>query len=719
MLGEAFTIVGIIVLVILVGVFALLASTYKKVPQGKALVRTGQGGTKVILNGGFVFPVLHQVEMMDISVKNIDIYREGKNGLICKDNLRADIRVAFFIRVNPSEVHEVAQTIGCDRASDKELLETLFEAKFSEALKTVGKQFDFIELYSSREELNQRVRDAIGVNLNGYQLEDVAIDYLEQTSMDLLDSNNILDSEGIKKITELTAKQHVQANLLRNDEIKRIKQQDVERQEAVLELERQQAEAEAKQKREVSIVQSREEAESEKVRQEERLKSEQARIRTEEEMGIAEQNKARQIIVAEKNKEKTEAVEQERLSKERDLEMNERERIVELARIEKERAIEEERRNIQDVIRERVTVEKAVVQEEEKIKDTKAFAAADREKAVAIKLAEKRAEESLVQELKAAEAAKEASKLKAEQLQIEAEAEMNASEKQAVAKKTLADANAAEIAAQGLAEAQVMEAHAAAKAKQGEAEASIIEAKAEAEAKGIELRGEAEAQASEQQGLVDADLAIKKGLAEAQVMEAKAVAIEKTGLAEAKVSESKALVEAKRIQAEAEAMKAMDSVTADMERFRLNLNARKDIEMAKINVQKEVAEAQAKVMAEALKSAKIDIVGGESLFFENMMKAISGGKSVDAYVNGSEVLSEVKTNLLGNGNGDYKLGDRLKAFIGQFGLSSEDVKNLSVAALVNQLSKKASDEPTQGMISRLMDTVQNMGIGDRKAGDFL
>jgi uncharacterized membrane protein YqiK len=716
---------------IILGMAALLAKTYKKVPQGKALVRTGVGGTKVVFTGGMVFPVLHQYEMMDISVKSIEIQREAKNGLICRDNLRADIRVVFFVRVNPESVQEVAQSIGCSRASDKQLLETLFEAKFSEALKTVGKQFDFVDLYNSREELNKKVRAAIGINLNGYMLEDVAIDYLEQTPLEYLDANNILDSEGIRKITELTAIQHIHANQLRNEEVKRIKQQDVARQEAVLELERQQAEAEAKQQREVSIIRSREEAESEKIRQEERLKMENARIHAEEEIGVAEQNKARQIIVAEKNKQKTEAVEAERLEKDRQLEMNERERIVELARIEKERALEEERRNIQDVIRERVVVEKAVVQEEEKIKDTRAFAQAEREKAVAIKLAEMRAEESLVQELKSAEAAKEASKLKAEQSVIQAEAEMASSEKLAMAKKTMAEASASEIAAQGMAEAQVLQAKAEAEAKRGEAEASVIVAKAQAEAKGIEMRGEAQAQANEKMGAVEAELSVKRGMADANVLEQrmtaeakgldiKAAAVEKYGLAEAKVMETKALIEAQRIKAEAEAMKAMDAVTADMERFRLNLNARKDIELARIQVQQAVAEAQAKVLAEALKSAKIDIVGGESMFFDNMMKAISGAKSMDAYVQGSEVLSEVKTALLGTGTLDGgTIGERIKGFLGQFGMTSEDVKNLSIAALMGQLTAKASDGETKGLLGSLLKAAQSLGIADKQVGNFL
>ena len=100
--------------------------------------------------------------------------------------------------------------------------------------------------------------------MNGYVLDDAAIDYLEQTPVDQLDFQNILDSEGIKKITDLTAKQRVLANNITREKEKTIKKQDVEAREAILELEKQQAEAEQKQLREVSVITSREEAESKK-----------------------------------------------------------------------------------------------------------------------------------------------------------------------------------------------------------------------------------------------------------------------------------------------------------------------------------------------------------------------------------------------------------------------------------------------------------------------
>jgi uncharacterized membrane protein YqiK len=307
----------------------------------------------VSFSGIVVFPVIHKAELMDISVKRVEIDRHGTNGLICMDNMRADIKVAFFVRVNqtPDDVLKVAQSVGCARASSQEAIVELFDAKFSEALKTVGRQFQFVDLYNSRDKLKDGILKLIGTDLNGFVLEDVAIDYLEQTPITLLNPDNILDSEGIKKITELTATQKVLSNKIDNEREKTITKQNVETREAVLEMQKQLAEAEEKQKREVASIKAREEAEAKKVQEEQRLKSEQTRISVEEELQVATQNKDRQIIVAQRNKERTDAVEKERVEKDRQVEVTERERIVSLARIAKDREVELQQKDIQSVIR--------------------------------------------------------------------------------------------------------------------------------------------------------------------------------------------------------------------------------------------------------------------------------------------------------------------------------------------------------------------------------
>ncbi|WP_373710028.1 flotillin family protein [Kaistella sp.] len=676
----------IVTIVVIIGLLVWIVSMYKKIIQGKVIVRTGAGGTKVFYNAGLVVPVLHKMEIMDISVKKLDVERTGSNGLICKDNIRADIKVTFFIKINKStaDIINVAQTIGCERASDMEVLRTLFDAKFSEALKTVGKKFDFVELYEARSEFRAEIIAIIGTDLNGYILDDCAIDDLEQTPLSFLKADNILDSEGIKKIIELTAAQNIKSNLIRRDEEKTIRKQDVEAKEAILALDRQLAEKDEQQKREIANIKSRELAETLKVDEEERLKSETARINTAEKVAVAEENKDRLVIVALKNKERTEAVETERVEKDRALEQTERERIVTLAQIEKDKAVEIERKNIQDVIRERVVLEKGVVQEQENMKDIEAFKTADREKKVAITLAEKSSEELFIKRIRAAEAEKEAAVQKAAEINIDAEAQMAASEKQAQARKMLAEAKAKEDATFGLSEAQVMY---------------------------------AKADANERQGIVDAVVVEKMAMAEAAGMTAKATSSRDLGFAEAEVIREKAMAEAKGIEEKANAMKKLDGVGKEHEEFKLRLNKELQVDLAEINIQKDIADAQASVIGEALKAAKIDIVGGETMFFDQIVGQITKAKGFDRLVNHSEHITEIKDSILGDGSMEGgNLLEKIKGFADKYGISSEDIKNLTVAGLLIELQNRSKDESEQGLFSNLMSMAKNLGLTDKKLG---
>ena len=114
-----------------------------KVEQGKALIRSHvfSGKVDVSFTGGLIFPVWHKAEIMDISVKTMVIDRSGSDGLICRDNIRADIKVTFFVKVNKTKDDVDQGRAGHRlRASQRtsDTLEELFSAKFSEALKTVG-----------------------------------------------------------------------------------------------------------------------------------------------------------------------------------------------------------------------------------------------------------------------------------------------------------------------------------------------------------------------------------------------------------------------------------------------------------------------------------------------------------------------------------------------------------------------------------------------------
>ncbi|MGZ3100366.1 flotillin family protein [Streptomyces sp. H72] len=662
--------IGVLVCLLLAAVVLfVVARLFRKVEQGKALIVSKMRKVDVTFTGQVVLPVLHKAEVMDISVKTIEITRAGKEGLICRDNIRADIRISFFVKVNKTaeDVVKVAQAVGTARASDRDTLQELFHAKFSEALKTVGKQLDFTDLYTKREELRYRIIEVIGVDLSGYHLEDAAIDYLEQTPLTQLDPANVLDAQGIRKITELTAVEHVRTNEAQRTEEKEITRQNVDAREAILELERRQVDAETKQRREIETVRAREEAETARVVEEERLRAQSAFLKTEEQLGIQRENQGREVAVAQKNRERVIAVENERIEKDRLLEVIARERETQLTRIAAEKEVEAEKREIADVIRERVAVDRTVAEQEEAIKKLRAVEEAERQRQAVIIAAEAEAQEKLVKDIKAAEAAEQAATHRAAEELTLAEARLKSADLDARAKLRLAEGVQAESAAEGLAAVQVRD----------------------KEAEVIEKAGRAEAQATEARLRAEAEGAKAKALAEAAAVGEKLKA-EAAGLTE-----------------KAAAMAALDEASRGHEEYRLRLEAEKDIRLAGLDVQRQVAEAQATVLATGLENADINIVGGESVFFDRLMSSIALGKSVDGFVQHSETAQALAKPWL---DGTSSFTDDLSRVLGS--VSTADVQNLTVSTLLMKLMK--TGDADSGALEQLLSKAGELGLADTR-----
>lgn len=696
--------IGIIALIIggLWGV-KKIKPTLIKVKQGEGLVRSRPktifwaGGVDVFFKGAYVIELFDVWEFMDISVKTIEIDRRGRDGLICQDNIRADISVSFYVKVpkNAEAVERVAETVGCQRASDINTLKELFAAKFSEALKSAGKKLDFEELYTKRDDFRDRIIEVIGKDLNGYQLEDAAIDYLEQTPLESLDPENILDAEGITKITDRTATQHVATNKLRRAAEKEVKREDTEAREVILELERQEKDKEAEQARLVATKAATEQSATRVAQAEEMAKAEEARIRAQEKIEIENENKVREVEVAKKNRERVVAVEEERVEKDRSLEAIQREREVELRRIEKERELEVERKNIQDVIAERVAVEKNVAQEEERIKELRLLEEARREKEAKVIAAQADAEEAAIRLTREAEAKEVVARSDAKAKLTKVEAELEAAEREAQAKIRLAEGIQAEQAASGLAEARVLEAMAAANEKEGLAKARVMEAQAPAE----ESLGMSKVNVQKAQFETHAEGTRLKMTAEAEGTQAKLSA-------EAEGSRLKAQAEAEGIAKKAEAMKQLSDATQAHEEYRLRLDMEKEVALEKIQAEMSIAEQQASVLAEAFRSANIDIIGGDGAMIDKIYQAASFGRSLDAFAKGGPVAANL-TN--GYKNGHRSLASDIKDVLS--GVKTEDIRNLSLAKLLNQMSEGSSGAE-RVKLKKVMETVTNMGLSD-------
>jgi hypothetical protein len=302
------------------------------------------------------------------------------------------------------------------------------------------------------------------------------------------------------------------------------------------------------------------------------------------------------------------------------------------------------------------------------------LAQANREKETVRIAAEAAAQESLVKQVKSAEASEEAAKFRARERTVTADAELDTADKLARAKIRLAEGTQAEAAAAGLADARVREAQTIASEKQGMVEARVALEKLQSEAVGREKVGLAEARVTleklqadaagqEKLGLAAARVTLeqlqadaigreKQGMADARVKEAEASAVEKRGAADASALRDRMNAEATGIAQKAASMKALDEAGRGHEEFRLTLDKQKTIELEELHVRRDVAASQAEIMSRAFANAKINIVGGDGQFFDKFVRAVSVGQSMDAAVDNGATIRSLLAQVTGGANGE-------------------------------------------------------------------
>jgi hypothetical protein len=278
-----------------------------------------------------------------------------------------------------------------------------------------------------------------------------------------------------------------------------------------------------------------------------------------------------------------------------------------------------------------------------------------------------------------------------------ADATLDAADREAKAKIRIAEGVKAETAAPGLANVQVKEADATAIEKVGLAQAKVTLEQMNAEAGGKRVKGEADAHVKE----IDADATEKHGRAEAAVLREK-------GIAQATAIHEKLNAEAAGLSEKAKAMHELDEAGRGHEEFRLRLDNERVIALEGIEARRQVAEAQARILADALKAAKIDIVGGESIFFDRLVNAISMGKSVDGFFDRSESAATVLGNYL---SGEANLPEDLKEVLSNPRLSAQDVQSLTLSTVLTKLMK-GTDKEGQGKLKELADKAKELGIDD-------
>lgn len=645
-------IIGGMVFLAAMAIIIFITSCYKRISKtGEALIitRFGNKNQEATLSGAFVWPVVNNVERMDITRKSIAIVREGVKGKVgdeyeglhCKDNIRANIIVNLYFGVNPvpEDVIQVAKNFTAFGASDLETLKIHFAPKFSEALKTAIKHFDFADLYTNRLGFRDKVKELLMNDMEGFKLYDVVIDKIEQTPIEAHDAQNVLDSDGIRKISEITAAKNILTAEIREKEKTEIKKSSVDGEQARLQLSRTLVESQEKTNREEEHIRI-EESTKVKIRSEEaRLETEKARIKTDQDIQIDEETSKREVEVTKINNDRTVEIQREHVTRAKDVEKVQTEREVVEVSLEKDKFVEKQKGEIATLVADRTATEKGIATQQELTKDIHVKSESERNKFVAIKLAEAKSEAVAVEKTTIAKADLESTRNIVEKDTLIAENKLVIATKEASGKEVLAAATRIEKAAEGLAQADV-------------------------EARNTEV------------ALLQATVTEKQGLAQA-------VVTEKQGLADASKVRELGLAVAQSDEAKYKAMSTIDGETRTHEINKLEIDKSKEIQLAEVEAQKVIATKNAEVMAAAMGKANIEIIGSGDMF-DQIKNGLVSSKALDKRYDSSDVLQKLFGSYT---DGSRDFATDLKEVLSKSEVSTGDIGNLALANLLGGLVK--------------------------------
>ena len=284
------TIVLLVIAAILIILF--LSRYYRKATREISVVRTGQGGQKVVLDGGcLALPFLHKVAEVNMRTSKLDIERAGPKSIITKDRLRVDVAAEFYVRVQASieGVATAAQALAGKsfRAAD---LEEILEGKLVDAMLSVAARYTMDELQDNRAAYAKEVSDTLSDNLaqNGLMLESMSLTRIDQTPFHALDENNAFNALGMRRLAEIIAVNKKERAVIEADADVSVRQSQLDATKRKLTITREEEEAIIIQQREIEIARSRSAAETAEEQSVSEKRREAARIEREREVRSSE-----------------------------------------------------------------------------------------------------------------------------------------------------------------------------------------------------------------------------------------------------------------------------------------------------------------------------------------------------------------------------------------------------------------------------------------------
>jgi len=283
-------IVGLIVAIVVAVLF--LNRFYVKSGRDVALIRTGAGGRKVIIDGGaLALPILHRVERVNMREMRLVAERTGTKALITEDRLRVDLALEVHVRVAPTAegIATAAQALGA-KAFREDEMQALMEGKLIDAVQAEVARRTLDGLHADRGAFVEAVAARLGANLarSGLVVDAVSLVHLDQTPFAALDDGNVFNAVGMRRLAELISENRKARVDIEAETETTVRRRQLEQAKTQLAIERERQEWEIENRLEIERRRIRSDTELEVSRTEAERQAEELRIAKAREIKQAE-----------------------------------------------------------------------------------------------------------------------------------------------------------------------------------------------------------------------------------------------------------------------------------------------------------------------------------------------------------------------------------------------------------------------------------------------
>lgn len=270
------------VLVLLVGIW-FLQRYYAKSTLDGALVRTGLGGRQVVIDGGCIaLPILHRVQRVSMGTLNFRISRSGRDAVLTRDQMRADLSFDCELRVAPTEegIATAAQALGHRIARGTDGLEDVMSGTLVNAIQNAAATRSLAEIHLDRAGFAADVAAAIEkqASRQGLMLVSVSLLHVDQSDLTQWNENNAFNAQGMRRLAELVADQRKARIKVETEADIAVRESQLAQHQRALELKRAEREAEVAQQEYLVKLEAEAKSREEQARDVARLIAETARI---------------------------------------------------------------------------------------------------------------------------------------------------------------------------------------------------------------------------------------------------------------------------------------------------------------------------------------------------------------------------------------------------------------------------------------------------------